>query len=267
MEHAHSHKQQPDPVDTYMDMVPQINKYLKFRYAEVVTEGLENIVDGSAVYVANHLRLDDSFAIAAVYANHTGRPLRLGAKKEYFDGDGFTRFHLFGKQVKKFVEDTQQLSVPRDRDSRGLVVLDKDVKRRMIIGESLLLHAEGTRSKDGRLNKFKKGAVQFATRNKVPVGPASVNYGRMPFSFRQYVKVQFGKVHTPPTYGMDFHHHLLIPNRLVDAVAPRIMNQAERIETLTDLLEEDVASMSKQQRSGYYLDPYTKTLIIPESEQ
>ncbi|HEY8992259.1 MAG TPA: hypothetical protein VIM37_00230 [Candidatus Microsaccharimonas sp.] len=138
------------------------------------------------------------------------------------------------------------------------------MKRLFTSGESLLFHGEGTRSIDGRLNRLKPGAAAFAIKNSVPIEPTSITYEKMPFSLRTIALVQFGKPLMPIDYGMEFHHYPLIPDSLVDAVIPRIMSQKERVSKVTDILEEDIAEMSGQERSGYFLDPYTKKLIIPE---
>jgi len=248
-----------------MDMVPKVNFYLEHKYTDVIVNNPENIVDGPAMYVANHLAFDDSLAIAAMYANATGNPLRLGGKKEYFEGKGVKvlGIPMFGKTIQKFVIETQQLSVSRDGDRKGTAQLVKDVKHLFSIGESVLLHAEGTRSVDGRLNRFKYGAAAFAIKNSVPLAPVSVTYPKQSW-LRKSVEVTFGEPLHPVDYGMEFRHFTLLPDGLVDAMAPRLMNQNERIAAVTEILEQRVAEMSGQERSGYYLDPYTKKLIIPE---
>lgn len=239
-------------------MVPWVNRYLDVKYADVVEEGLDNIIEGPAMYVANHLAFDDSLAIAAVYANHTGKPLRLGAKSEYFEGLGINNKGRFGRTIKKFVVNTQQIPVYRESNRRGAVDLAKDIKHRFTIGESVLLHAEGTRSPDGRLNKFKYGAASFAIKNSVPLVPVSISYEKRPLLRRDFAVVQFGDALTPQDYGMEFHHYPLLPNALVDAVAPRVMNQSQRVAIVTDILEARVAAMSGQERSGVFIDPYDK---------
>ncbi|MDB5180132.1 MAG: phospholipid/glycerol acyltransferase [Candidatus Saccharibacteria bacterium] len=248
-----------------MNMVPWVNTWLAMRHV-MRHQGMENIPDGPAMFVANHLAFDDSLAIAAVYANTQNKPLRLGAKAEYFQGKGVNNRGFFGKTIQKFVVDTQQIPVFRDNDRKGSVQLAKDIKHRFAIGESVLLHAEGTRSLDGRLNRFKYGAAAFAIKNSVPLVPVSITYEEQRFSPRSIAEVTFGKPLTPVDYGMEFQHFRLLPDGLVDAVAPRMMNQTDRIVAVTNILERRIAEMSGQKRSGYYLDPHTKKLIIPDNE-
>lgn len=264
----------PAEIDTYMDMVPWVNAYLKLRH-KLVVEGTEHIPEGPAMFVANHLAFDDSLAIAAVYANTQNKPLRLGGKKEYFDGDGITLKGPFGikiekflgKPIQKFVTDSRQIPISRESDRKGTIELKNEIKRRFAIGESILLHAEGTRSIDGRLNKFKYGAASFAIKNSVPIVPVSIMYEKQRFSPRSVAEITFGQPLMPVDYGMEFRHFPFLPNGLVDAATPYVMNQNQRIAKVTDILEQRVAEMSGQERSGYYLHPYTKQLIIPEDEQ
>jgi 1-acyl-sn-glycerol-3-phosphate acyltransferase len=103
-----------------MDMVPWVDRYLKLRH-KLVVEGVENIPEGPAMLVANHLAFDDSLAIASAYTHATNKPLRLGAKSEYFEGKGIDNRGLLGKVIKRFVIDTQQVPVYRDNDRKGAV--------------------------------------------------------------------------------------------------------------------------------------------------
>lgn len=265
MEKQNLSSENPLQRDTYMDMVPYIMKYLKLRY-KLGVGGTENIPDGPAMFVANHLRVDDSLLVAAMYATETKKPLRLGAKNEYFEGLGINNKGRFGKTIQKFVTNTQQIPVYREDHARGVVKLEKDIKHRFSMGESVLLHAEGTRSLSGKLNKFQIGAARFAIRNNVPLVPVSVTYDKQRISPRKFAYVRFGEPLLPQAYGMDLHHYALIPDGIVSAVEPRMMNQSKRIEAVTDIIEQRVAALSGQERSGYRLDPYTKQLIIPDDE-
>jgi 1-acyl-sn-glycerol-3-phosphate acyltransferase len=240
--------------DKYMKAVGYVNTYLKLKYPNIHTTGLKNIPDGPAMFVANHLRFDDSLIIAAAYAHYMKRALRLGAKSEYFEGGGINDKGLFGKQIQNFVESTQQIPVYRSDNYRGAVILGKAIKYRFGIGESILLHAEGTRSKDGRLNKFQVGAAAFAIKYGVPLVPTSITYPR--HGLLTVPELEFGEPLVFPDYGMEFHHYQLLPDGIVDAVAPRIMKQSERTAIVSAIAEQRVADMSGQEPSGILIDPY-----------
>jgi len=256
MERKVSREDQLARNDRYMQAVPFISAYLKLKYPHIHTTGRENIPEGPAMFVANHLRVDDSLVIAAAYAHYMKSPLRLGAKSEYFEGLGINNKGLFGKSMKRFVESTQQIPVYRSDNMRGAVSLAKDIKYRFGMGESILLHAEGTRSTDGRLNKFQHGAAGFAIKYSVPLVPTSITYPKK--GLFTVPTLEFGEPLNPQDYGMEFPHFQLLPDSIVGAVAPRIMKQSERIAAVSDIAEQRVAEMSGQERSGILLDPYNK---------
>lgn len=240
-----------EQIDTYMDMFPLVSKYIDLRYAHVDASGQENIPEGPVMFVANHLRRDDSLIIAKEYVDYMEKPLRFGAKSEYFDGKG-----LFGKTIQRFMEDTQEIPVYREDNRKGAVSLAKDIKDRFSLGESVLLHAEGTRSKDGRLNKFRLGAAAFAIKDGVPLLPVSITYDNRHFYQRTIARLQFGEPLMPQDYGIEFRHYQHIPDGLIDAIASRAMKKSDRIAAVTDIAEQRVAHMSGQERSGVYLNPY-----------
>jgi 1-acyl-sn-glycerol-3-phosphate acyltransferase len=64
--------------------------------------------------------------------------------------------------------------IPVDRRSRdsALESLEKAVQE-LRTGQSFLIYPEGTRSPDGRLQKFKKGAVVMAIQAGVPIVPVA----------------------------------------------------------------------------------------------
>lgn len=242
--------------DKYMRTVPFITAYLKLKYPHIQIIGRENIPDGPAMFVANHLRFDDSLIIAAAYAHHTKRPLRLGAKSEYFEGLGINNKGFLGKPIQRFVESTQQIPVDRSGTGRGLGRLSKDIKYRFGIGESILLHAEGSRSIDGLLNKFQIGAAAYAIKYSVPLISTSITYPK--FGLLTIPRLEFDEPLVPPYYGMEFPHFKLLPDGLIDAITPRIMKQSERATIVSDIAEQRVQKMSGQERSRVFIDPYEK---------
>ncbi|MBC7459176.1 1-acyl-sn-glycerol-3-phosphate acyltransferase [Candidatus Saccharibacteria bacterium] len=258
MERKNSIDQALAEKDRFMDALPIISAYLDMKYKSINVEGIDTIPSGPAMFVANHLRFDDSLIAASVYANYMKRPIRLGAKSEYFEGGGINDKGRLGWPIQKFVELTQQIPVYREDNRKGAISLAKDIKYRFEIGESVLLHAEGTRSPDGRLNSFRKGATAFAIKYGVPIVPVSFSYDDGRFYQRTTVDLEFGRPLNPQDYGMEFKHHRLIPDGLVDALAPRVMKQSERVAAITEIIEQRIAVMSGQERSGLLIDPYNR---------
>ena len=66
-----------------------------------------------------------------------------------------------------------------DRSNRETAIknMNQGLKR-LSPGVSIMVFPEGTRSKDGNLNKFKKGAFVMAIENSLSLLPVTVNVGR-----------------------------------------------------------------------------------------
>lgn len=125
----------------------------------VAVEGLENIPSGTCIFVANHVSNVDPLA----FVPHIPRRVSLLLKKELF------RIPIlsWGMRLAKFV------SV--DRASRqGAARSLKQSLRYLQQGLSFAVYPEGTRSPDGRLRPFKKGAFVMAIQAKVPIVPVSI---------------------------------------------------------------------------------------------
>jgi 1-acyl-sn-glycerol-3-phosphate acyltransferase len=116
--------------------------------------------DRAYIYVSNHASL---FDIPVVFA---GIPddIRVVYKKE------LERIPVFGWGLKMGA----YISIERGHGPRAARSLEEAV-RKMRQGASLLLYAEGTRTMDGRLQQFKRGAFNLALRAGVPVVPLTIN--------------------------------------------------------------------------------------------
>jgi 1-acyl-sn-glycerol-3-phosphate acyltransferase len=127
----------------------------------VRVRGLENIVRGqSYVYVSNHASL---FDIPVVLASIPDQ-IRIVYKKELevvpIFGWGLKWGHYIGIDRRKGSEARRSLEEAAEKIRRGA---------------SVLLFAEGTRTLDGKLQPFKRGAFNLALRAGVPVVPLTVN--------------------------------------------------------------------------------------------
>jgi 1-acyl-sn-glycerol-3-phosphate acyltransferase len=125
----------------------------------VAVEGLENIPPGTCIFVANHVSNVDPLA----FAPHIPRRVSLMLKKELF------RIPILscGMRLAKFVA--------VDRASRqGAAQSLKQSLRYLHQGLSFAVYPEGTRSPDGCLRPFKKGAFVMAIEAKVPIVPVSI---------------------------------------------------------------------------------------------
>jgi 1-acyl-sn-glycerol-3-phosphate acyltransferase len=125
-------------------------------------EGLENVDRSrSYVFVSNHLsNLDAPYHLATMPVG-----VRFLAKKELY------KVPLFGPTLRAvgMVEtDRQAHSAAAHRE------INVQVTRVITMGRSLLIYPEGTRSRDGELQAFKKGAFRIAVQNQMPLLPVTI---------------------------------------------------------------------------------------------
>lgn len=123
--------------------------------------GRENVEPGrSYVFVANHLSaLDIMVCLAAIPV-----PIRYLAKKELF------RIPIFAQAMRAVG------IVEVDRAARGAAMesINQQIPGVIARGHSLIVYPEGTRSRDGRMRPFKKGAFTIAAANGMPVVPVTL---------------------------------------------------------------------------------------------
>jgi 1-acyl-sn-glycerol-3-phosphate acyltransferase len=123
--------------------------------------GLENLppYDEVVVYVPNHT----SFFDILLLSGFVPRPFKYLSKEEIL------KIPIVGLSMKL----AKHVFLKRNNIRSTIEVADQCVQR-LLDGNSMVLFAEGTRSQDGSLKKFKKGAFQFAKDAKVRVVPISI---------------------------------------------------------------------------------------------
>jgi 1-acyl-sn-glycerol-3-phosphate acyltransferase len=232
--------------DLYLPLYGVINLALHAKYNRRVV-GKDNILDVPAVYAVNHLRLEDSVLVAGAYTQHTGRPMRFGAKKEYFDGEGISigGEMKLGRTIRFLMEHGRMIPVDRLNGHQALADLNDYSQLYLGNGDAIALHPEGTRSDDGRLNKFKSGAARIAIANEVPIVPVGLEYGDKDKFGRTRVSIHFGGAVYPGNLGY-------LPVK-------------QRSELVSDILERRVAGMTGQERSHEFA--LIKRLILPASDE
>ncbi|MBW1723282.1 MAG: 1-acyl-sn-glycerol-3-phosphate acyltransferase [Deltaproteobacteria bacterium] len=119
--------------------------------------------DLSYVVMANHQSLFDVWALIAKL------PLQL----RWVIRTGIRRMPVFGYALKRMGHIYIDRRSPRDT-VRGLREAAREIRR----GHSVVIFPEGTRSRDGRLQKFNRGGAVIALRSKAPVLPITVNGSR-----------------------------------------------------------------------------------------
>ncbi len=110
------------------------------------------------VLVSNHQSLVDIPVLLSLLPE-----IRIIAKKELF------RIPLFGRAMRR----AGFLEIDRSNRARAFHTIDEAAER-VRAGTSILVFAEGTRSRDDHIQPFKKGAFVLATSAQVAVVPVAV---------------------------------------------------------------------------------------------
>ena len=132
---------------------------LKVAGVKTIASGVEKLPAGNFVLAVNH----QSHFDALVLFRHIRRHMRFVAKRE------LTKIPIFGNAMRR----AGNVIVDRsgsDADKKLLAEAVEAVRTRV----SICFFAEGTRSDDGVLRPFKKGAAVFAIDAQVPLVPAAL---------------------------------------------------------------------------------------------
>jgi 1-acyl-sn-glycerol-3-phosphate acyltransferase len=122
----------------------------------VRVEGKAKIPDCVCLFVANHTSSADAPAVVGAIPRRIAVLLKESLFKWPIVGQAFT--------LARFIPVNR-----KDRES-AIASVEKAAEA-MREGQSFLIYPEGTRSPDGRLQEFKKGAFVLAIRAGVPVVP------------------------------------------------------------------------------------------------
>lgn len=122
--------------------------------------GKENIPNVPCCYMGNHTSILD----VPLLIDSVGKCMGFIAKKEMLKAP------VLGYWLKKYK------CVPLDRENtREAIKAIREGANNIKNGYSMAIFPEGTRSKDGKLNEFKRGSLKLATIAKAPIIPVSIN--------------------------------------------------------------------------------------------
>ncbi|MBI5463585.1 MAG: 1-acyl-sn-glycerol-3-phosphate acyltransferase [Ignavibacteriales bacterium] len=128
---------------------------------KVTVKGLEHLAPGQHyVYVSNHASMFDIPAVMASIPDN----INIVLKKE------LTRVPIWGWALKLGPYIVIDRFNPREA-SRSL----EEAAEKICGGRSAQLYAEGTRTRDGKLQPFKRGAFALAVKSGIPVVPLTIN--------------------------------------------------------------------------------------------
>lgn len=180
--------------------------------------GLERIPEGNVIFVCNH----QSHYDALVFLAHVRKHTRWVAKRELF------RIPVFGAAMRL----AGNIPVERSGGQKDRSRLNESVEavRERV---SVMFFAEGTRSPDGRLRPFKKGAAMLAIQAGAPVVPVAVSGTRLilpkggrAVRWGQRVALVVGE--PIPTEGLQVQDRDALTARLEAAVAELYAEARER---------------------------------------
>jgi 1-acyl-sn-glycerol-3-phosphate acyltransferase len=128
---------------------------------KVTARGLEKVdFTRNYVYVSNHASMFDIPVILATVPDQ----IRIIYKREL----DVIPFFGWGLKFGAYI------GIDRGRGSKAMKSIDEAIGR-IRNGASVLLYAEGTRTLDGKLQPFKRGAFNIALKAGIPVVPLTVN--------------------------------------------------------------------------------------------
>jgi 1-acyl-sn-glycerol-3-phosphate acyltransferase len=123
---------------------------------KVHVRGRERIPPGVCLFAANHTSSADAPAVVGAIPRRIAILLKESLFKWPIVGQAFSSVHFI--PVNRGAHDSAVASVERAAEA-------------LRAGQSFLIYPEGTRSPDGRLQPFKKGAVVMAIKAGVPIVP------------------------------------------------------------------------------------------------
>lgn len=144
----------PDPL--YWAGINGVMFFVRAVGVRVRVAGRERIPAGVCVFVANHTSSADAPAIVGAIPRRIAILLKESLFKWPIVGQAF--------RLARFIP------VNRKEREAALDSLERATEA-LKTGQSFLVYPEGTRSPDGRLQEFKKGAVVMAIKAGVPIVP------------------------------------------------------------------------------------------------
>ena len=175
---------------------------------KIEIKGLEKIPAATCLFVANHTSSADAPAVVGAIPRRIAILLKKSLFKVPIVGQAFQLAHF--------------IPVDRSQHDAAVAALEKATDA-LRSGQSFLIYPEGTRSDDGRLQTFKKGAAVMAIKAGVPVVAMACSNAHRIMEKRSLV-VHPGKILVEFLEPIDASHYTVeqreeLNERLHDAMA------------------------------------------------
>lgn len=179
---------------------------------EVKLHGAENLPEKSSIITPNH---GSHFDIAALLGYLPGQN-RFAAKKELFDEP------VLGLVMRTL----GMVPIDREEPSKSIDLLNR-LRARGLGAFSLIIFPEGSRSSDGRLQSFKKGAFTLAIQLERPIVPVAIHGSSGVMPKGKYLSILPGTVVVEvlppiPTVGLGYDDRDALRRRVEAQIASRL---------------------------------------------
>ena len=114
----------------------------------------------TSIFVCNHVNIFDAFVIYSAIPQFV----------RGFQLESHFHYPIYGWMMGRF----GNVPVPDVPSREGLETMTQRAKAALDSGVSLIAFAEGSRTRDGRVDEFKKGAFNLALKFGVPIVPMSI---------------------------------------------------------------------------------------------
>lgn len=145
-----------DPNPVYKAGLGGVLFFVRAVGVKIRVKGVERIPAGVCLFAANHTSSADAPAIVGAIPRRISILLKASLFYWPIVGQAFQAVHF--------------IPVNRSHRESAITSVEKAAEA-MKAGQSFLIYPEGTRSSDGRLQEFKKGAVMMAMKAGVPIVP------------------------------------------------------------------------------------------------
>jgi 1-acyl-sn-glycerol-3-phosphate acyltransferase len=170
--------------------------------------GAENILmEKPQIFIANHQSDFDIFIVLA----HLPGQFRWIVKKELFN------IPVFGKAMRN----AGYIEIDRQNREKAMMSLE-EAARKIREGKSVMSFPEGTRSKDGKIKRFKQGMFYLAIKSGVPIIPISI-IGAGEIMPKRSLVIKPGKI-------------IMVIDRPIDVSGYSIENRQDLIDTVQNII-------------------------------